>query len=96
MVLHDGSGVRASCVVVAAGGWLEPLLRDVVWLPQIRVTRQSVFHFPRRSPDAAPWPSTIHEFGGGAVYHLAGGRDGGRGDDRKIGRHDPGPLVAAR
>ena len=36
----------------------------------------------------------IHE-DGHAVYHLAGGRDGGPGDDRKIGVHDGGAVTAA-
>ncbi|WP_375493839.1 FAD-dependent oxidoreductase [uncultured Jatrophihabitans sp.] len=95
VLLADGTLLPARCVVVAAGGWVSPLLRDVVTLPPITVTRQSVFHFPRRAAADAPWPSTIHELGGGAVYHLAGGRDGGSTDDRKIGKHDPGPVVAA-
>jgi sarcosine oxidase len=29
------------------------------------------------------------------VYHLAGGRDGGPGDDRKIGEHDSGKPTTA-
>ena len=32
----------------------------------------------------------IHEPATSAVYHLAGGRDGGASDDRKIGEHDGG------
>jgi sarcosine oxidase len=54
-----------------------------------------VFHFPRLDPTAAPWPSVIHEWDGPAVYHLAGGRDGGPGDDRKIGEHATGADAAA-
>ncbi len=63
----------------------------LVELPPLRVTEQSVFHFPRRDIDAPPWPSVIHEARGHATYHLAGGRDGGAGNDRKIGLHDFGP-----
>lgn len=88
--LYDGSAVPARCTVVAAGGWLEPLLAGAVELPPLRVTQQEVFHFPRRDPAAPPWPSVIHEFGGNAVYHLAGGLDGGPDDDRKIGWHRGG------
>lgn len=95
VTLADGSQLAARCVVVAAGGWVTPLLRGTVDLPPITVTRQSVFHFPRRDTDAPPWPSTIHELDGGAVYHLAGGRDGGPDEDRKIGVHDGGPEVPA-
>jgi sarcosine oxidase len=37
----------------------------------------------------------IHEPDGPAVYHLAGGRDGGPGDDRKIGEHGGGRETPA-
>jgi sarcosine oxidase len=80
--------------VVAAGAWVAGLVDDIVDLPPMRVTEQSVFHFPRRDPTALPWPSVIHEARGHATYHLAGGRDGGAGNDRKIGRHDFGPTVS--
>ncbi|WP_375499678.1 FAD-dependent oxidoreductase [uncultured Jatrophihabitans sp.] len=53
-----------------------------------------MFHFPRLDPAAPPWPSVIHEQGR-ATYHLAGGRDGGPDDDRKVGEHDAGPSVVA-
>ncbi|MGH8860188.1 MAG: FAD-dependent oxidoreductase [Jatrophihabitantaceae bacterium] len=93
--LDDGPSVRAGTVVVAAGAWLAPLLSSVVELPPLRVTQQQVFHFPRRDPSAQPWPSVIHESSGPAVYHLAGGRDGGAGDDRKVGVHDGGVACTA-
>jgi glycine/D-amino acid oxidase-like deaminating enzyme len=95
--LSDGSELRASAVVVAAGGWLSPLLdgaRPAVSLPPLTVTQQQVLHFPRLDPAASAWPSVIHEHGH-ARYHLAGGRDGGPSDDRKVGEHDGGPIVAA-
>jgi sarcosine oxidase len=90
VALSDGTGVRARAAVVAAGGWVADLLGGLVPLPQIAVTQQQVFHFPRVDPASAPWPSVIHEGRGKAVYHLAGGRDGGTGDDRKIGEHSGG------
>jgi sarcosine oxidase len=93
--LADGSTLAARCVVVAAGGWIAPLLSGVVELPPLRVTQQQVFHFPRLDPSAPAWPSVIHEPVGHAVYHLAGGRDGGPGDDRKIGEHDGGHETTA-
>jgi sarcosine oxidase len=93
--LADGSTLPARCVVVAAGGWLGPLLDGLVTLPPLTVTRQQVFHFPRRDPSVPPWPSVIHEPGPDAFYHLAGGRDGGPGDDRKIGDHYGGPPITA-
>ncbi|WP_375476781.1 FAD-dependent oxidoreductase [uncultured Jatrophihabitans sp.] len=104
VVLADGSTLTARAVVLAAGGWLPRLvaggavadgLGDGLALPPLTVTEQSVFHFPRRDPAAPPWPSVIHEDGRAAFYHLAGGRDGGAGDDRKVGLHDAGPAVEA-
>jgi sarcosine oxidase len=88
----DRDPVRARCLVVAAGAWLEPLLGDHLALPPMRATQRQIFHFPRVDSSAPPWPSVIHE-DGPAVYHLAGGVDGGPGDDRKIARHDGGPAI---
>ncbi|HET8583447.1 MAG TPA: FAD-dependent oxidoreductase [Jatrophihabitans sp.] len=95
VTLADGSRLDARCVVVAAGGWVAPLLEGRVDLPPLQVTQQQIFHFPRRDTAAPPWPSVIHEPDGHAVYHLAGGRDGGPGDDRKIGEHEGGPVTTA-
>jgi monomeric sarcosine oxidase len=94
VTFDDGTSVTAGVVVVAAGGWVGGLLAGLVELPPMRVSEQSVFHFPRSDPSAVPWPSVIHEARGHATYHLAGGRDGGTGNDRKIGRHDFGPAVS--
>ena len=93
--LADGSSLAARCVVVAAGGWVGPLLSGVLTLPPLRVTQQQVFHFPRLDAAAPPWPSVIHEAAAESVYHLAGGRDGGAGDDRKIGMHTGGRETTA-
>ncbi len=93
--LSDGSLLQARCVVVAAGAWVAPLLAGTVDLPPISVTRQRIFHFPRLDPAAPPWPSVIHESGAHPVYHLAGGRDGGSGDDRKVAEHDGTPIPSA-
>ncbi|HEY7009192.1 MAG TPA: FAD-dependent oxidoreductase [Jatrophihabitantaceae bacterium] len=93
--LADGTSLTASHVVVAAGGWVSPLLEPIVALPPMRVTQQQIFHFPRLDPSAPPWPSVIHESAINAVYHLAGGRDGGPLDDRKIGEHDGGTECSA-
>ena len=93
--LADGSVLAARCVVVAAGGWLAPLLAGRVELPPLRITQQQVFHYPRLDPTAPPWPSVIHLGKRNSVYHLAGGRDGGAGDDRKIGEHDGGVTTTA-
>jgi glycine/D-amino acid oxidase-like deaminating enzyme len=90
----DGTEVEAGCVVVAAGGWVGPLLGGRLALPPLTVTQQQVFHFPRRDEAAAPWPSVIHQ-NAMEVYHLAGGRDGGPGDDRKVAEHNQGTETTA-
>jgi glycine/D-amino acid oxidase-like deaminating enzyme len=95
VILADGRSLAARCTVAAAGSWIGPLLAGVVTLPPLRVTQQQLFHFPRRDPDELPWPSVIHDRDAHAVYHLAGGRDGGPGDDRKIGEHDGGHETTA-
>jgi hypothetical protein len=42
-----------------------------------------------------PWPSTIHDQAE-PIYHLAGGSDGGPGNERKIAEHRRGtPTTAA-
>lgn len=91
----DGSSVTASCVVVAAGAWLGPLLDGQIELPPLTVTQQQIFHFPRYDSQAPPWPSVIHQGDGVEIYHLAGGRDGGPEDDRKIGEHVHGAVTTA-
>lgn len=100
VTLELASGpVHARQAVVAAGAWVGPLLSGLVDLPPLRVTQQQVFHFPRRDVSLAPWPSVIHQdvaAGVHGIYHLAGGRDGGAGDDRKIGEHELGTDTTAR
>ncbi len=93
--LASGETLAGRAVVAAVGGWLAPLAGGLVALPPLRVTQQQVFHFPRRDLTQPPWPSVIHEPDAHPVYHLAGGRDGGLGDDRKIGEHDAGRVIAA-
>ena len=92
--LSDDVVVTARCVVVAAGAWVEPLVGALLPLPRLEITQQQTFHFPRLDPTAPAWPSVIHIRGGhDRYYHLAGGRDGGAGDDRKVGEHDLGTPV---
>jgi monomeric sarcosine oxidase len=90
----DGSAISGDTVVVAAGAWIGPLLSGLASLPPLRVTRRSVFHLPRLDTAAPQWPSVIHE-ARPVIYHLAGGRDGGPDEARKIGEHDAGVVVSA-
>jgi monomeric sarcosine oxidase len=102
-IVAEGEGVRltgefgevtAGVAVVAAGAWLEPLLGTAVKLPELKVSQQQVFHFPRRDL-GLEWPVTIH-VDPLNVYHLPGGRDGGQLGGRKLAEHDGGhPVTAA-
>jgi monomeric sarcosine oxidase len=92
--LVDGSAITAKTVVIAAGAWTGPLLGALVALPPLTVSQQQVFHFARLDPASAPWPSVIHE-DAKRIYHLAGGRDGGPSDDRKVGEHGAGSPTTA-
>ncbi|MFB6981334.1 FAD-dependent oxidoreductase [Streptomyces scopuliridis] len=94
VVLADGDTLLAERVVVAAGAWTAGLLGEHLALPPLTVTQQDTFHFPRLDPAAPAWPSVLHERGDG-IYHLAGGRDGGPDDDRKIGEHYSGRKTTA-
>jgi len=97
--LASGESLTARHVVVAAGAWAGPMLRGLMDLPPLTVTQQQTFHFPRVDPAAPAWPSVIHrDFArtGGGIYHVAGGRDGGPSDDRKIGEHEGGRSTSAR
>ena len=91
VVLADGTrAARAVSVVVAAGGWVGAAARRAGRAAAADRDPAAGLPLPARDPAAPPWPSVIHERRRTAIYHLAGGRDGGPGDDRKIGEHDRG------
>ncbi len=91
--------ISARRVVVAAGAWAADLLAGLVALPELTVTQQQVFHFPRRDHDT-DWPTVVHEPELDPIrYHLPGGRDGGPGDGRKLAEYsapDSVPTTAER
>lgn len=98
----EGDGVRlqtsegeltARRVVVAAGAWVADLLGDLVPLPELVVTQQQIFHFPRGEL-AADAPIAVHK-DALSVYSLPGGRDGAPLDARKIGEHDARSATTA-
>jgi monomeric sarcosine oxidase len=92
--LETASGTfTARRVVVAAGAWVQDLLGGLVPLPELTVTQQQVFHFPRRDP-ALDWPVVLHK-DALSTYSLPGGRDGGPGGGRKIAEHDAGGTTTA-
>ena len=53
-----GQAWHARTAVVAAGGWIGPLLEGLVPLPELTVTQQNVFYFAPREP--GPWPTVVH------------------------------------
>ncbi|HMD94610.1 MAG TPA: FAD-dependent oxidoreductase, partial [Trebonia sp.] len=95
-VVHTDSGTfTAPVAVVAAGGWLPPLLGSLVILPPLDVTQQQAFHFAPREVPADPWPIFIFGDDAGHVYGLPGGRDGETPGAIKIGEHHNGKVTTA-
>ncbi|TML41341.1 MAG: FAD-dependent oxidoreductase [Actinobacteria bacterium] len=84
---------RSRLAVLACGPWTPQTLRaatpsGAASLPPITVTREQVFHFPRRPGDATDWPSFIHHrepF----VYGLEA-----PGEGVKVAEHHTGPVLA--
>jgi sarcosine oxidase len=92
---EDGARVRtdagtwhARTVVVAAGGWIAPLLAGLVPLPALTVTQQQVFFFAPRGP-ADTWPTLVHDSTTETMYGLP------EGPLIKIGEHVPGSRTTA-
>ena len=98
VIAHTDSGAfTAPVAVVAAGGWLPPLLGSMVALPPLQVTQQQAFHFAPREEPAAPWPififKDVHDRD--HVYGLPGGRDGEVPGAMKVGEHHNGKATTA-
>ncbi len=86
-----GRTVHAEQVVVAAGGWLPALLRDLDLpggfadaMPQFEVRQENAFHFPyldaadrgETAPgEATSWPTFIYKGEDIQTYGLPGGKD---------------------
>jgi sarcosine oxidase len=70
-VITGDDSFAAPVVIVAAGSWLGPLLRDHVELPALKVTQTQAFHFmPAQGPRAASeplWPAFIYHDGNPAA-----------------------------
>lgn len=79
---------KADAVVVAAGSWLGPLLKDQVPLPELTVVQMSAFHHRITGGDD-DWPTFIH----GALYGLPSGSDAP--GSVKLGVHDTGVVTTA-
>ena len=87
-VVTDDETYDAEVVVVAAGGWLEPLLGPHLALPELVVTQESSFHFAPRDEQQS-WASFIHH-GPVAQYGLET-----PGEGVKVAEHHSGPRVRA-
>ncbi|MFV0434883.1 MAG: FAD-dependent oxidoreductase [Leucobacter sp.] len=100
----SGEKVTGDKVIVAAGGWLPYLLRDlalpagfVEQFPEITVRQEQAFHMPWRETDdsgnAYPaWPTFIHKSYTLETYGLPGGRDAEfRG--QKMAQFNGGPKL---
>ena len=107
-LVHTDSGTfTASAVVVAVGGWLAPLLGDLVRLPPLEVTQQQAFHLAPRAagtggaPSPArpygddPWPIFIYRDAANYFYGLPAGRDGEVPGAVKLGEHHGGVVTTA-
>lgn len=93
---RDGDAVRviATGAVVAAGAWSNPLLAELIALPQLTVTEEHPAHFAVRTPGDA-WPSFNHvaradelAARGGHVYGMPT-----PGEGIKVGFHAVGEVV---
>lgn len=95
-----GDVVRASQLVVAAGGWLPDLLgrlglgESVLQrFPALEVRQEQALHFPYRD-GAQPWPTLIHKRDDIQVYALPGGRDADfRG--QKVAEYQGGRVIGS-
>ena len=89
VVTTDVDQYRAKSAVVTAGAWVSGLLRGLIDLPPLTVTREQVFHFPSRI-EALDWPSHIHH-GRTLIYGLqAPGNEG-----IKVAEHHTGAVTTA-
>jgi sarcosine oxidase len=100
-LVHTDSGTFAApVVVVAVGGWLAPLLGELVSLPGLEVTQQQAFHLAPRAavgggPSPAPWPIFIYRDDANHFYGLPAGRDGEVPGAVKLGEHHGGTATTA-
>ncbi|MFP5316362.1 MAG: FAD-dependent oxidoreductase [Actinomycetes bacterium] len=98
----DGRSLRASNVIVAAGGWLPQLMGSLSLppkflssMPPLQVRQEQAYHFPyadRTDLGSSPWPTFIHKRSGWQAYGLPGGRDAGfRG--QKVAEYNGGKVL---
>jgi sarcosine oxidase len=93
VVRTDDEEIRAGTVVVAAGAWVPPLLKDLVPLPELTVTQTQAFHFPQTGPEPAGWPTFIYHHDDIPVYGLPAGRDATVPGSIKVGEHGGGVVT---
>ena len=94
-----GKTVEGSRIIVAVGGWLPDVIRDldlparlVASMPRIEVRQEQAYHFPYRSQTGSSWPTFIHKSSDLPTYGLPGGRDAEfRG--QKVAQYNGGPTI---
>jgi sarcosine oxidase len=95
-IVHTaGEPIGARRVIVAAGGWLPPLLSGLVRLPDLRVTQTQAFHFAQAGAGLAGWPAFIYHHDEIPLYGLPAGRDATVPGSVKIGEHGRGTVTTA-
>lgn len=103
---HSTTGEQESAgkVIVAAGGWLPYLLKDLALpekflasFPALEVRQEQAFHMPWRETDESglaypEWPTFIHKRTALQTYGLPGGHDAGfRG--QKMAQFNGGSIL---
>jgi sarcosine oxidase len=82
---------EADVVIVAAGAWLEPLMKGRVEMPELTVEQTQAFHFqPRNGYD---WPTFIYRDREVVLYGLPSGSD--VPGAVKLGVHGAGKITTA-
>lgn len=101
-----GDVVDGSRVIVAAGGWLPSLLRNLELpseflssLPKFDVRQEQAFHMPYRDAGESgrpvhDWPTFIHKTNDLSTYGLPGGRDSG-GKGQKLAQFNGGRSLGS-
>jgi monomeric sarcosine oxidase len=87
---RDGTH-QADTVVIAAGAWLEPLLKGQVQLPELTVVQIAAFHY-QVTGEQSSWPTFIR-YGDDVIYGLPSGRD--VPGAIKLGVHGAGRVTTA-
>jgi monomeric sarcosine oxidase len=95
VVRTDDVTYQADAVIVAAGAWLGPLVKEHVPLPGLTVTQTQAFHFPAggTADSTEGWPTFIYCAADAPLYGLPSGSDAP--GSVKVGVHGKGTVTTA-